>query len=124
MELKAGADKDVTDLKGNKMLSTEAKNILSDLELDSEDESGKFQLSLLGSSKSPKSSMPVQNSNVTVLQCIYVLPLCRNFSFFFSDKEIKRPGVESKPKQTTRVAKPSAQSKRKRPLHPQPLGLL
>lgn len=81
MELKAGADKDVTDLKGNKMLSTEAKNILSDLELDSEDESGEFQLSLLGSSKSPKSWMPVQNSNVTVLGYIYVLllPLCRNF---------------------------------------------
>ena len=85
-----------------------------------------FTVSLLGSSKSPKSSMPVQNSNVTVLGYIYVLllPLCRNFSFFFSDKEIKRPGVESKPKQTTRVTKPSAQSKRKRPLHPQPLGLL
>jgi len=29
------------DLKGNKMLSMEAKNILSDLELDTDDESGR-----------------------------------------------------------------------------------
>ena len=34
------AEKDVKDLKGNKILSTEAKNILSDLELDTDDESG------------------------------------------------------------------------------------
>ena len=44
VESETGADKGVTDLKGNRMLSTEAKNILSDLELDSEDESGKFFL--------------------------------------------------------------------------------
>lgn len=30
------------DLKGNKMLSMEAKHILSDLELDSDDESGRY----------------------------------------------------------------------------------
>ena len=42
MESEAGVDKDVSDLKVNRMLSTHAKNILSDLELDSEDESGKF----------------------------------------------------------------------------------
>ncbi|CAH3192912.1 unnamed protein product, partial [Porites evermanni] len=35
------AEKDVKDLKGNKILSTEAKNILSDLELDTDDESDK-----------------------------------------------------------------------------------
>ena len=29
------------DLKGNKMLSMEAKHVLSDLELDTDDESGK-----------------------------------------------------------------------------------
>lgn len=34
------AENDVKDLKGNKILSTEAKNILSDLELDTDDESG------------------------------------------------------------------------------------
>ena len=34
------ADEVVNDLKGNRMLSTEAKNILSDLELDSEEEDG------------------------------------------------------------------------------------
>ena len=34
------AEKDVKDLKENKILSTEAKNILSDLELDTDDESG------------------------------------------------------------------------------------
>lgn len=44
VESETGADKGVIDLKGNRMLSTEAKNILSDLELDSEDESGKFSL--------------------------------------------------------------------------------
>jgi len=30
------------DLKGNKMLSMEAKNILSDLELDTDDEAGRY----------------------------------------------------------------------------------
>lgn len=30
------------ELKGNKMLSMEAKNVLSDLELDSDDESGRY----------------------------------------------------------------------------------
>ena len=38
------AEKDVKDLKGNKILSTEAKNILSDLELDTDDESGRSLL--------------------------------------------------------------------------------
>ena len=32
------------DLKSNKILSTEAKNILSDLELDTDDESGRYFL--------------------------------------------------------------------------------
>ena len=40
MESVRDAEKDVKDLKGNKILSTEAKNILSDLELDTDDESG------------------------------------------------------------------------------------
>ena len=35
-----GPDEDVKDLRGNRILSTEAKNILSDLELDTDDESG------------------------------------------------------------------------------------
>ena len=39
-ESERDAENDVKDLKGNKMLSTEAKNILSDLELDTDDESG------------------------------------------------------------------------------------
>ena len=38
------AEKDVKDLRGNKILSTEAKNILSDLELDTDDESGRSLL--------------------------------------------------------------------------------
>lgn len=33
-------DEEMKDLKGNKILSMEAKNILSDLELDTDDESG------------------------------------------------------------------------------------
>lgn len=33
-------EEDMKDLRGNKMLSTEAKNILSDLDLDTDDESG------------------------------------------------------------------------------------
>lgn len=36
------SEKDMKDLKGNKMLSMEAKNILSDLELDTDDESGRY----------------------------------------------------------------------------------
>ncbi|RMX60147.1 hypothetical protein pdam_00010105 [Pocillopora damicornis] len=36
-----GPDEDVKDLRGNRILSTEAKNILSDLELDTDDESDK-----------------------------------------------------------------------------------
>ena len=36
------SEKDMKELKGNKMLSMEAKNILSDLELDSDDESGRY----------------------------------------------------------------------------------
>lgn len=72
-ELERDADEDVKDLKGNRMLSTEAKNILSDLDLDTDDE---------------------------------------------SDKEIKKPVADSKPRQT-RVNKPSMESKRKRPHNPQ-----
>lgn len=36
------SEKDMKELKGNKMLSMEAKNVLSDLELDSDDESGRY----------------------------------------------------------------------------------
>ena len=36
------SEKDVKNLKGNKILSVEAKNILSDLELDTDDESGRY----------------------------------------------------------------------------------
>ena len=43
-ELERDADEDVKDLKGNRMLSTEAKNILSDLDLDTDDESGESVL--------------------------------------------------------------------------------
>lgn len=36
------SEQDMKDLKGNKMLSMEAKNILSDLELDTDDEAGRY----------------------------------------------------------------------------------
>ena len=43
MELEADVhDEDVKDLKENRILSSEAKNILSDLELDTDDESGRW----------------------------------------------------------------------------------
>lgn len=45
-ESEADTDEGVNDLKGNRMLSTEAKNILSDLELDSEEEDGRSLLTL------------------------------------------------------------------------------